>query len=296
MRYYLGSLLISALLSTSIAAAQRVEFSLINTGNSAGSLEAMVVSTGSWFTKRKLIHAAILVKHPKGDLLWDTGMGQKVEEQMSVLGPLDSALFAVENVRPVKSQFETNNYLANNIKAIIPSHLHWDHVSGLEDFLGIPVWVQEQELNYARQGKPPAFLASQFDDPKIDWQFIELLESPFLDFSHSKDIFGDGSAVLLDLSGHTAGHLGLFIKANDGKEYLFVGDVAWAFKGIQDNASRPAFVDWISKVDRNFSRNQAVIGRLHSLSKKLPELMIVPAHDEKVAATLPQFPHFSRSP
>ena len=52
-------------------------FSVITTGASAGSLEAMVVDGGGYFTVRKLVHPAVLVEHPNGTLLWDTGLGDR---------------------------------------------------------------------------------------------------------------------------------------------------------------------------------------------------------------------------
>ena len=281
-------------LSTSQAFAEGadVSFSVIVTAESGGAQEAMVVASGSWFTQRKLVHNAILIKHPQGDLLWDSGIGKEVESQMEVFAFWEKQLFAIENVRPAITQLNDSQYPVESIKAIIPSHMHWDHVSAIEDFPSTPVWIQKQEHEAAHQGEPPGFVLSQFDSPKIQWQFIELDNTPYEGFAKSLDIYADGSLVLVDLSGHSKGHLGLFVNTPDQGRYFFIGDASWALKGIKDNRGRPKIVQWATGVDENAEKAEAVINKIHSLSQADPELIIVPAHDEIVTAKLPNFPDF----
>lgn len=269
-----------------------ISFSVIVTAESGGAQEAMVVSSGSWFKQRKLVHNAILIKHPKGDLLWDSGIGTEVEKQMEVFAFWEKQLFAIENVKPAIKQLNSNNYPIDTIKAIIPSHMHWDHVSAIEDFPSTPVWIQKSEYNEAHQGKPPGFVLSQFDSPEIDWHFIELSEKPYKGFAKSKDIYGDGSLVLVDLAGHSQGHLGLFVNTKTKGQYFFIGDATWAIKGIQDNRGRPKIVQWATGVDNNVEQAESVIDKIHALSKKEPDLVVVPAHDEMVTAKLPNYPEF----
>jgi glyoxylase-like metal-dependent hydrolase (beta-lactamase superfamily II) len=269
-----------------------LSFSVIVTAQSGGTQEAMVVSSGSWFTHRKLVHNAILIKHPKGDILWDSGIGTDIESQMEVFAFWEKQLFAIENIRPAVQQLTSNNYPVEKIKAIIPSHMHWDHVSGIEDFSSTPVWIQKQEHEAAHQGEPPGFVLSQFDSPDINWQFIELNDTPYKGFDRSLDIYGDGSLVLVDLAGHSQGHLGLFVYTQHKGDYFFIGDATWAIKGIQDNRGRPRIVQWAVGVDDNVAKAEQVIDKIHSLSKKEPNLVVVPAHDEIVTSRLPNYPEF----
>jgi hypothetical protein len=86
------------------APATTLSFSVIKTAESSGSLEAMVVDDGDWFTVRNLVHTAVLVRHPKGDFLWDSGIGSEVESQMEVFNFFESQLFSINNVKPAKQQ------------------------------------------------------------------------------------------------------------------------------------------------------------------------------------------------
>jgi glyoxylase-like metal-dependent hydrolase (beta-lactamase superfamily II) len=273
--------------------ASTLSFSVIKTADSSGSLEAMVVDNGSWFMVRNLVHTAVLVRHPKGDFLWDSGIGSDVESQMDAFNLFESQLFSINNVNPAKQQLQTEGYEFANLMAIIPSHMHWDHASALEDFDNTPIWVQANSLEEARKGEAPAFVKSQFDSPSLKWHDLKLNNKPFMGFESSFDIHGDGSAVLVDLSGHSEGHLGLFLTLLNGKQYFFIGDTTWAIKGIYDNKSRPWITDSLVGVDTDIQKNAKVVDKIHKLSKQNKNLFIVPAHDELQLKKLPNFPSFS---
>jgi glyoxylase-like metal-dependent hydrolase (beta-lactamase superfamily II) len=274
-------------------APEALRFSVLTTAESSGSLEAMVVQGGAWTTKRKLVHTAVLVQHPKGDFLFDSGIGQDVVDQMQAFNFFEKQLFKIENIHPAREQLAQTNYQIGRLIGIIPSHMHWDHASGLEDFIGVPVWLQQVSLTEALKGKPPAFVKSQFDSAELVWKEISLKAEPYSGFSNSLDIFGDQSAVLVDLSGHTRGQLGLFLNLPDGGRYFFIGDTTWAKAGVTNNKPRPVFVNWLVGVDTDVKMNSEVIQAIHELSQAEPNLVVVPAHDELVIQSLPRFPDFS---
>lgn len=275
------------------AAPDTVRFSFFETSQSKGAQEAMVVEDGSWFTRRHLSHGAILVEHPEGTLLYDTGLGTQVDEQFAVNSWLARQLFAYTEPSPVLTQMQQHEYPVEQLDAIIPSHLHWDHASGLVDFPGTPVLVQKEELEAARAGEKPGFLQSQISSDTLDWQYIELRDEPFLNFDRSLDLYGDGTVVLVDLSGHTSGQVGLYLKISDTEQYLFIGDTTWVLEGVMNNQPRPGLIKLVANVDGNEEQARRRVSQVYRLRENHPELTIVPAHDERVAATLPHFPAFS---
>lgn len=277
--------------STAQSKVTELSFSVILTAKAAPTKEAMIVGGGRWLESRSLVHTAIFVRHPKGDFLWDSGIGSQVEQQMEAFSFIDKQLMKIDNVKPASQQLQQHNYATENLMAIIPSHMHWDHVSGLVDFSGVPVWVQEQEHNGARKGKPPAFIKSQFEHDGLEWKYLKLSDTPFKGFESSLDVFGDGSVVLVDLSGHTAGQLGMFLTTAKG-QFFFIGDATWALEGIENNRGRPVFVNWLAKVDRDEEKAAAVVRAIHELGEEVPELRIIPAHDENAIAGLPLYPEF----
>lgn len=269
-----------------------LDFSVIETGHSAGTLEAFVVAGGRWLGLRHPVHMAVLVRHPQGNFLFDLGLGREVGRQFAVNGPLDRLLFGYTGADPAADQLARAGLGALPLAFAVPSHLHWDHVSALPDFPALPVLVQPVERAGALHGAPPNFLQSQFADHR-HWRELRFDGGPHLGFTASHDLFGDGAAVLVPLGGHTAGQVGLFLTLPSGRRYLFSGDVTWTTAGIVTPADRSWLTRHVAHLDHDEAQNQAAIVQLHRLQRAHPSLLIVPAHDERLLRErLPRFPDF----
>ena len=137
----------------------------------------------------------------------------------------------------------------------------------MEDFLGVPVCKKRSMMRRCV--------------PNLAFSVRQSRNRPFEARPCVYDIYGDGSAVLVDLSGHTAGPLGCFALT---VKLTFSSAAGMVSKAI-DNRPRPSFVDWVAKVDSNFDKNSAVIAKIHQLTKQWPELIVIPAHDETLMTT-----------
>ena len=270
--------------------ATKIGFSVIKTASTGLTPEAVLVEGGSWFKLRQLAQNAVLIRHPKGDVLIDTGLGKNIHQQFEENGFIDRQLFRFEALNPVHSQLQNAHYNPANISKIIPTHLHWDHASGIEDFPLAEVWVQKAELAQAQQGLAPAHLQSQIDASSIQWHFFNLNNTPYKGFQRSLDLYQDGSIVLVDLSGHSAAQVGIFLTVSSGEQFFFIGDTTWTAKGIKDNAPRSELIKWLVHLNFSDEKNETQIARLHQLSKKHKNITLVPAHDELIMAKLPLYP------
>jgi N-acyl homoserine lactone hydrolase len=105
---------------------------------------------GSLFGRCEFSMAGALVKHPKGDLLIDTGFGRHTDEQFRTLPFIVRAITFYSLWRPAADQLRDVGYDQKSLRAILLTHSHWDHVSGLPDFPGVPVWVTPQEHEFIR--------------------------------------------------------------------------------------------------------------------------------------------------
>ena len=94
--------------------------------------------------------------------------------------------------------------------------------------------------------------------------------------------------MLVPGPGHTPGSIIAFVKTSDGKRYALIGDLVWQKEGVDLPAERP----WISRrlVDKDPEQVRAAIVHMHRLQKQLPDLIVVPAHDQRVWEQLPRFP------
>ncbi len=227
--------------------------------------------------------AAILVQHPKGNLLFDAGFGSRVDAHVETIPPLMRRLSTYEKEATVAQQLAAAGIAQDSLLGVVLTHVHWDHVSGLEDLPGVPVWVTQPELDFIRSGHEGAALASSFG--ALNYQVYDFNAGPYLGFERSFDVFGDGAVVLVPVPGHTPGSIIAFVNLPGGVRYALLGDLVWQREGVEIPAERP----WLSSrmVDRDRAQVRRWIVHMHQLSQQLPGLVIVPAHDRRVLETLP---------
>lgn len=266
-----------------------VTLSIIKTAKRI-SPQAFVYQGGNWLVDHEVAHIAVMVRHPQGNFLFDTGLGLKAAEQFAGNSALDKQLFSYQMIKPAVTQLQEQGIDINSIKTIILSHIHWDHASGVEDFPDTEVMVTKTEYDFGLKASRPAVIREQFDDANIKWRFLEFNNQAYENFDRSFDLFGDGSIVLVPLTGHTPGSTGMFVNLASGKRFFFIGDLSWAKEGFEQPTQRP----WLARsiVDNNANQVRDMLVKVYTLKEKHPELIIVPAHDARVHNQIAQFPKF----
>lgn len=268
------------------AAAPDVAFSILKTGE-AHPPEALVVSGGRLFHKAKITHSAILVRHGEDSLLFDTGLGRRIRDQVSADMPWWARpFFGFTPGASVAAQLASQGLPVPGL--IVLSHAHWDHASGLEDFPGTPILATPEEVVYAGGRHPGSVFPSQFRNLAGRWRTPVFTGPEIEGYGPSHDVFGDGAVLLVRMAGHTPGALGMLLSASDGRRYFFVGDTVWSSLAIERQAPRFFLASLIVDADRRQAADQlARLGRFHSAH---PEVLIVPSHDGQVQDQLGYFP------
>lgn len=268
--------------------ASSTRFSIIKTAE-VKTLEGLAFSGGSLFKQATMNHTAVLVSHPKGSFLFDTGLGAHIDAQYGQDMPWwAKPLFTYGKVTPARSLLDAAGIPP--IKRIFLSHGHWDHASALEDFPEAEVWLPTAEQEFLQHDHPGAVLRSQIAPPSIRWKVYDLEERPYGTYPRSLDLFGDGRAVLVAMPGHTPGSVGLFLTVSSGKQYFFVGDTVWRLEAAKQ--VRPKF--WVASriVDHDRPGTMEGVRKLRDLMTAQPDLAIVPAHDAAVHDGLGYFPRW----
>lgn len=265
-----------AIAPRSVAADAGLRFSILPTAT-ATVPEGAMFEGGSWLTQRTMAHSAVLICHPRGFVLFDTGLGYAIDNQFSEFPLMTRAALSYQKLATAADVIAETDPCPGRQLVVIPSHLHWDHAGGIEDFPNAEVWVRPEEMQQAHSGGVhQGFLPSMIDASFIRWRTLSFSEKPYEQYSQSLDIFGDGSLTLVPMIGHTAGSVGLFIDVGV-RRYFLTGDTTWAIEGF----TRPAhkFAAMRAMADLNLPQMDAEIVEVRRLMARDPELTVIPAHD-----------------
>jgi N-acyl homoserine lactone hydrolase len=230
---------------------------------------------GSFSDRRDFVMTATLVRHPKGDLLVDTGFGRDIDTQFQMLPFYFRASTRYEKARPAAEQLAATGYDPKQLRAIVITHAHWDHVSGMGDFPGTPVWVTSEERRFIEgSGWITAVARSQAGVRYVEYAFEG---GPYLGFPKSHDVYGDGAIVIVPAPGHTPGSVIVFLALPNGERHALVGDLVWQREGILEREERPWLLRRIADSDAEGVR--ASLLRMAAVARRFPEMNLAPAHD-----------------
>jgi glyoxylase-like metal-dependent hydrolase (beta-lactamase superfamily II) len=236
---------------------------------------------GSWRERRDFAMSAALVRHPRGDVLIDTGFGRNIDAQFATMPWFFRVSTTYERFSPAVEQLG-----AQKLRGILLTHAHWDHASGISDFPGTPVLVTAEERAFIRDG---GFLSRVARDANGAYEEYSFDGGPYLGFPRSHDLYGDGAIVVVPCPGHTPGSIVVFVTLPNAKRYAFVGDLAWQREGITEREERPWLMRSLADGDAPSVREGLL--RMHAIAARYPEIALVPAHDARAFAELPRLGH-----
>ena len=179
---------------------------------------ALVDRAGSWKPHNFPIRFGLLDHPAQGIVLIDTGYSDALFQSK------DPHVALYRNVlRPklneaglAKSVIEAIGAKSADVRHIILTHLHADHICGLDNFpnalihssaVSLAGWKNQKNFVSTFKGFFPSLL------PDINARYVQPVETttsnnlPWGGVGH--DIFGDGSVISVDLPGHMKGHMGL---------------------------------------------------------------------------------------
>lgn len=181
--------------------------------------------------KKTLTDSCYLVAHPKGTLVWDTGVPDAIASEQG--GKKLGDAFHVYLRKSLAQQFKEAGYAPGAVTYMGLSHMHFDHIGNVSLFPKATLLIQAEEHDAAFG----ADSAKYGNDPT---SYPTLAANPVTKLSGDHDVFGDGSVVIKRAIGHTPGHQTLFVKLPKTGNVLLSGDLAHFTKNWE-NRRVPGF-------------------------------------------------------
>ena len=110
-----------------------------------------------------------------------------------------------------------------------------------------------------------------------------------LGFPRSHDVYGDGSIVCVPAPGHTPGSIIVFVALPNNVRYALVGDLVWQREGLTNLEERPLLSRLWADLDPDGTRQNIL--RMASIVERIPNMIVVPAHDQRAFADMAELPN-----
>lgn len=236
-----------------------------------------------------------LIVHPsEGPILFDTGYDPAF---FTATDSFPERLYrwatpvTLKEGHAVADQLRRHGFEPSDVRNVVISHFHGDHVAGLHAFPNARFFCSEhgakQLSSYSRFGRVRRGLLAGLAPAELNQRarFFEQmpptqLGSDMKPFEAGVDLFGDGSLIAVNLPGHCIGHWGLVINT-DGRKSFLVGDAAWSSAAVRDNVPPPRITTALLGHTDTYRRTLA---DLHSLQSRNTDVLIAPSHCQEIAA------------
>lgn len=220
---------------------------------------------------RTLTDSCYLIRHDHAYMLWDTGL------PASLLGaPQDAgAAMAPTLARTIVDQLGEIGVKPADISIVGISHNHFDHLGQAADFPHARLLIGKGDLDGLKADPAPFGVDGSLAAP---WLTGGAALGPV---SGDRDIFGDGSVVMLATPGHTADSHSLLVRLAATGPVLLSGDTVHFEQQFQNDGVPPFNVDRAESL--------ASMDRLQRMAETLKATLVV-QHDADDIAKLPAFP------
>ncbi len=250
--------------SASAQAAPEVTLTRLDCGTNGPPTDVALRFTDTYAydgVKVQLVFNCYLIKHGNDYFVWDSGQPMSAGPVAPKTPLVD--LLAQAGVKP------------EQVKYVGISHYHGDHIGQVGSLPKSTLLIGKKDWDVLTDPKMGAVAnPANF----ANWISGEGKVEPV---PGDKDVFGDGTVVMLNTPGHTPGHHSLLVRLKEKGNVLITGDAAH-FQENYDSNGVPSF-----NTDR--AESVASIDRFKKIAANLKATVII-QHDQRDLGKLPAFP------
>jgi glyoxylase-like metal-dependent hydrolase (beta-lactamase superfamily II) len=175
---------------------------------------------------------SFLIRHPRGAVVFDTGLHRALQHEPEARVGTIARVFQISFApgEELAARLATLDVDPADVRWLVSSHLHFDHVGGNAQLPNARWLLQRREWEAAGDDE---WRARNFVDPR-DYDLGH--DRVLADGEH--DLFGDGSVVCLPTFGHTPGHQSLRVRTDRG-EVVLTADACYLRRTLADGVLPP---------------------------------------------------------
>ena len=217
-----------------------------------------------------MVNPCFLIRHPQGDLLWDTGHIDSLADNPN--GEVSGVWHAKRKLKLIE-QLGQLGILPNDIEYLSLSHVHPDHSGNANKFTHSTFIVNKLERQFMFSDQ----IKSMFGE-----YYSALEKAKTITFDSEYDVFNDNSVVIHPMPGHTPGSSVLLVRLAKAGNIILTGDLYVHQRG--------------RKLQTMFAYNDKKLSTLsrakfEALVKKENARVII-QHEEQHFEKLPRLPRF----
>jgi glyoxylase-like metal-dependent hydrolase (beta-lactamase superfamily II) len=265
--------------TTEIIVMTGIEWTALSDGWTAAP-EAAVLPGGSWRKPIRFHAVAFLLRHPEmGPVLVDTGYSRRFFTETAAFPARiyrGITKVTLTDEGGIASQLARIGVAAEEVKHVVITHFHADHIGGLRDFPEATFHCSEAAHDSVKGVSGFAAVRHAFLPGLLPPDFAERVR-----YVKEGDILFPGMSVI-DLPGHATGQIGLRFTGADGVPVLLAADACWLSAAYRENRMPHA----VTRLLHDWPAYRSTLERLHALHLNEPTLKIVPTHCPETAALL----------
>lgn len=221
--------------------------------------------------RRRLTASCYVIKHGSDYMIWDTGLDGALKGKT-----VTQWVFTLTLKETIVDQLARIGLKPEQIGTVGISHYHDDHTGQARDFPKAKLLLGKGDLEAFRAA--PA-TGGQINPARLRPWLAD--GAPSEGVGGDKDVFGDGSVMMLKMPGHTPGHHVLLVRLPKTGPVLLSGD-QFHTQASFDREEVPSF-----NTDR--ADTLAAHDRFKRLAKALKATIVI-QHEPADIAKLPAFP------
>lgn len=221
---------------------------------------------------RTLVAPCYLIRHPHGDLIWDTGFPDAL-----AAGPMNDMGGTISRHTTLVASLQQLGLTPADIEYVSFSHSHGDHVGNGNLFAAHSTWIvdaDERAYMFRSQARADTQSFSAYNQ-------LETARTQVIEGDGDYDVFGDGSVVIIQAPGHTPGHTILQVRLAHAGTVLITGDM-WHLRESRERRLVPVFNTDRAQTLASMDKVERIAAQTHA--------RVIREHVQEDFDALPRFP------